>query len=66
MGGAVDTIFSVLEYSTENISQAVSVIFSLIIASQMHLTRALLVNGFGSPRKLTKMTPQMHLGQNDG
>lgn len=31
----------------------------------MRLTWALLVNGFGSPRKLTKMTPQMHLGQND-
>lgn len=49
----------------ENISQGVSGIFSLIIASQMRLTWALLVNGFGSPRKLTKMTPQMHLGQND-
>lgn len=61
MGGAVDTIYSVLE----NISQGVSDIFGLIIASQMRLTWALLVNRFGSPRKLTKMTPQMHLGQND-
>lgn len=42
--------------TSENMSQGVLGIFSLIITSQMYLTWTLLVNGFGSPRKLTKKT----------